>query len=43
MTALSAELFAGSEAREGMAAFVGRRTPAWVPGAAALADGPVSP
>jgi methylglutaconyl-CoA hydratase len=27
--ALSAELFAGEEAREGMAAFLGRRPPAW--------------
>jgi methylglutaconyl-CoA hydratase len=27
--ALSAELFAGEEAREGMAAFLGRRAPAW--------------
>jgi methylglutaconyl-CoA hydratase len=26
---LSAELFAGEEAREGMAAFLGRRPPAW--------------
>jgi methylglutaconyl-CoA hydratase len=32
--ALSAELFAGDEAREGMAAFLGRREPAW-----AKADG----
>jgi methylglutaconyl-CoA hydratase len=28
-TALSNELFAGDEAREGMAAFLGRRAPAW--------------
>ena len=27
---LSAELFAGAEAREGMAAFLARRPPAWV-------------
>jgi methylglutaconyl-CoA hydratase len=42
MTELSAELFAGSEAREGMAAFAERRTPSWVPDAAALAAEPVS-
>jgi len=29
---LSAELFAGDEAKEGMAAFLGRRKPAWAPG-----------
>lgn len=29
MTNLSAELFAGDEAREGMAAFAGRREPSW--------------
>jgi enoyl-CoA hydratase/carnithine racemase len=34
---LSAELFAGAEAREGMAAFTERRPPAWV-----VADPPVS-
>jgi enoyl-CoA hydratase/carnithine racemase len=42
MTALSAELFAGSEAREGMAAFAERRPPAWAPDAAALVPEPVS-
>jgi methylglutaconyl-CoA hydratase len=30
--ALSAELFAGDEAREGMAAFLGKRAPAWAKG-----------
>jgi hypothetical protein len=42
MTGLSAALFAGGEAREGMAAFAERRAPAWVPDAAALAPEPVS-
>jgi methylglutaconyl-CoA hydratase len=34
MTTLSAELFAGEEAREGMAAFAGRREPSWRAGGA---------
>jgi enoyl-CoA hydratase/carnithine racemase len=42
MTGLSAALFAGGEAREGMAAFAERRAPAWVPDAASLAPEPVS-
>ncbi len=32
---LSAELFAGEEAREGMSAFVEKRPPSWVPGSSA--------